>query len=741
VRRDRAWALALLLACGCGPRSEEAPPPAASLPEYVGAARCAACHPAETAAWRGSHHERAMQAASEASVLGDFAGARYEHLGRLTTFSRRDGRFLVATEGADGAMREHEVAYTFGVEPLQQLLLRMPGGRLQALDVAWDSRPREAGGQRWFSLQPERRVPPGDPLHWTQLAYNWNSQCAECHSTNLRKGYDPARDVFETTWSDLSVACEACHGPGGEHAAWAERAAAGRGPGGPAQPRLANPLPRSQAGDWSFVPGEPIARLSIPRDARAELETCAPCHARRSSLREGWRAGEPLLDAFRPALLEAGLYEADGQMQDEVYVYGSFLQSRMHGAGVVCGDCHEPHALALRAEGNALCGQCHRAEVFDVPEHHHHAAGSAGAQCASCHMPARTYMGVDVRHDHSFRVPRPDLSRSLGTPNACTDCHASRPASWAADAVRRWAPGGRSGAPHYAEALAAGRRGAPDAEEVLARLASDGAQPGIARASALALLRPAGAAGRAALEAALADPDPLVRLGAVEAAARLEPAARLAAVAARLDDPRRAVRLAAASALADVPASLWPAAERSALAGALAEYRAAQAAQAERPEAHLNLGVLHATFGEREAARREYETALRLAPWFAPALVNLADLERDAGREPEAEALLRRALAVAPEVAEVRYALGLSLVRSARLAEALAEIEQAAELAPASPRYSLARALVLQELGDRSGALRVTRDHVARWPGDPAARALLAELEAARDSAPGRAQP
>jgi tetratricopeptide (TPR) repeat protein len=121
--------------------------------------------------------------------------------------------------------------------------------------------------------------------------------------------------------------------------------------------------------------------------------------------------------------------------------------------------------------------------------------------------------------------------------------------------------------------------------------------------------------------------------------------------------------------------------------------------------------------------------------------VNLADLERDAGREPEAEALLRRALAVAPEVAEVRYALGLSLVRSARLAEALAEIEQAAELAPASPRYSLARALVLQELGDRSGALRVTRDHVARWPGDPAARALLAELEAARDSAPGRAQP
>jgi len=674
-----------------------------------------------------------MQAASDATVLGDFSGARFEQFGAITRFSRREGRFVVHTEGPEGALRDYDAVYTFGVEPLQQLLLPLPGGRLQALAVAWDSRPRAAGGERWFTLQPEGHVPPGDPLHWTQLAYNWNSQCAECHSTNLRKGYDPARDVFDTTWSDPNVACEACHGPGAAHVAWAEGAAAGRAPAGSGDRGLVNVLPKATPSAFAFVPGEPIARRSAPRSEHTELETCAPCHARRSSLRDGWLPGEPFLDAFRPALLEEGLYEADGQMRDEVYVYGSFLQSPMYAAGVGCGDCHDPHSLELRAEGSAVCATCHRAEVFDSPAHHHHAPGTAGAQCLSCHMPARTYMGVDVRHDHSFRVPRPDLSHALGTPDACTDCHSSRPARWAEEAVLRWYPQGRSGAPHYAGALQAGRRGERGAEGNLARLASDAAQPGIVRASALALLRPESAPGRDAVVAALADSDPLVRLGALEAAAGLEPGARLAAAAPLLRDPLRAVRVAAGSTLASVPPPLWSPAERGALAEALGEYRATQLAQAERPEAHLNLGALHATFGEWDAARREYQTALRLAPWFVPALVNLADLERAAGRDAEAEALLRRALALAPERAEVHYALGLALVRLGRHADALPELERAAALAPDSSRYALAWALLLHERGDRAGATKVARALLARWPRDAEARALLEELERARE--------
>jgi predicted CXXCH cytochrome family protein len=732
VSRPRAALLAIGLLAACGqersappapPSPTAAPAPAPEEPAFVGAARCAACHAAEATAWRGSHHDRAMEEPSEASVAGDFADARFEHAGVASRFFRRGGRYLVETEGSDGKPAEFEVAWTFGVEPLQQYLVRFPGGRVQALGVAWDARPREAGGQRWFSLHPDERIPPGDVLHWTGPAQRWNVQCADCHSTDLRRGYDAARDAYDTSWAELDVACEACHGPGAAHVAWAEAAA--RGEPGAADRGLTVRFAPARHEDWVLDPGAPIARLGMPRGERTELETCAPCHARRSLLREGSRPGEPFLDAFRPALLDEGLYEADGQMRDEVYVHGSFLQSRMYAAGVTCSDCHDPHSLRLRAEGNALCGQCHRAEVFDAPAHHRHAAGSPGAACVSCHMPARTYMVVDVRHDHSFRVPRPDLSVAIGTPNACTDCHADRAPAWAADAVARWFPHGRSGTPHYGEALAAGRAGLPGADRALAAFAADQAQPGIARATALSLLeRP----GPEALRRAAADPDPLVRLGALEAAARAAPAERLGAVRPLLRDPLRAVRIEAARTLADVPPSLWVPAERAALADALAEYRAAQRAQADRPEPHVNLALLHLALGEPAAARREYETALRLAPWFVPAAANLADLERAEGNDAGAEALLRRALASAPESAELHHALGLALVRSGRRAEALAELERAVELAPAQVRFAYVLAVALNDAGEGDRALAVLSAAHQRRPGDREVLAALATL-------------
>lgn len=739
-------ALALLAACGqerstgaVGPspsasvRAPADPADPASLataappPEqaFVGAARCAGCHAAEAAAWRGSHHDRAMEEASEASVEGDFDDATFEHAGVVSRFFRRDGRYRVETQGADGEQAEFEVARTFGVDPLQQYLVRFPDGRVQALDVAWDVRPREAGGQRWFALHPDERIPPGDVLHWTGPALRWNSQCADCHSTDLRHGYDLARDRYDTTWAELDVACEACHGPGAAHVAWAEAAA--RGEAGGADRSLPVRFPPVRPEDWVRDPGAPIARLRAPRGERTELETCAPCHARRTLLREGSRPGEPFLDSFRPALLEEGLFEADGQMRDEVYVYGSFLQSRMHAAGVTCGDCHDPHSLRRRAEDNALCGGCHRPEVFDAPAHHHHEAGAPGAQCVSCHMPARTYMVVDVRHDHSFRVPRPDLSVAIGTPNTCNDCHAERSPAWAAEAVARWFPDGRSATPHYGEALAAGRAGLPGADRALTALAADPSQPAIVRATALSLLERPGAE---ALRRAAADPDPLVRLGALEAAARAAPAERLGAVQPLLRDPRLAVRIEAGRVLADVPAALWRPAERTALARALAEYRAAQAVQADRPEAHVNLALLDLALGEPAAARREYETALRLAPWFVPAAANLADLERALGDEAAAEALLRRALGNAPDSAELHHALGLTLVRTGRREEALGELERAVALAPAQAHFAYVLAIALQDAGEGERALAVLSAAHERRPGDRQLLGALATLSA-----------
>jgi predicted CXXCH cytochrome family protein len=717
------------LALACEPAVER---PAATQPvqpaaaTYVGAQRCAACHAHEAALWRGSHHDLALQDASAASVLGDFEGARFSHGGVTSNFSTRDGRFFVNTDGPDGALADFEVAYTFGVAPLQQVLLRLPGGRLQALSIAWDTRPASVGGQRWFHLHPDERVPAGDVLHWTQLSQRWNTQCAECHSTDLRKRFDAAQGTYDTRFAELDVACEACHGPGSRHAAWAEAGARGGRDAG-----LGVRLGEATRARWVFDEGRPIARREHPLTSRAELETCAPCHARRSTLREGRLPGESLLDTHRPALLEAGLYESDGQMRDEVYVWGSFLQSRMHAAGVTCSDCHEPHSLALRADGNALCAQCHRPEAFDTTQHHHHAEGSAGAACVACHLPTRTYMQIDVRHDHSFRVPRPDLSVSIGTPNACTDCHADRPAAWAAEATRRWFPDGRTGTSHYGVALDAGRRGLADAAPALAALAQDPAQPTIVRATALSLIDArAGQDAGDALRRGLADPEPLVRLGALEGARSLEPAARLAAALPALDDAHLALRIEAARALADVPAQQWRPAERARLAAALAEYRAALALDADRPEAQVSLATLELSQGDPEAARRALETALRIAPWFVPAYVNLADLERVLGRDEAGEALLRRALEVAPELAEPHHALGLWLIRAGRRDEALAELARAAALAPENARFALVHALALDDRGDRKAARAVLEAALARRPGDPELAAALAELPA-----------
>jgi Flp pilus assembly protein TadD len=693
-----------------------APPPPAT---YTGTARCAPCHATETERWRGSHHDAAMQEATPDAVLGAFDGRQLDHFGEVSTFFSRDGRFFVNTTGPDGAPADFEVAYTFGVAPLQQYLVRLPGGRLQALATAWDTRPAEAGGQRWFHLHPDEPIPVDDVLHWTKLSQRWNAQCAECHSTALRKGFDAAADTYETRFAELDVACEACHGPGSRHVAWAETAPAERSEPAAAGSGLPVRFEPWRPGRWRFDGEQPIARRTRPLASHIELDTCAPCHARRSTLREARLPGEPLLDSHRPALLQPGLYEADGQMRDEVYVWGSFLQSRMHAAGVTCSDCHDVHSLGLRAEGNALCARCHQPAVYDREAHHHHVPGSAGAACADCHMPTRTYMVVDARRDHSFRVPRPDLSVSLGTPNACTDCHGDQPPRWAAEAVAAWFPDGRSGTPHYAHALDAGRRRAPGSAQALAGLARDARQPVLVRATALSLLDArAGGPAPDAIAQGLRAPDALVRLGALEASRTLAPAARATLVAPLLDDPRLALRLDAARTLADVPPTTWTPAERSRFTRALRELRRALALDADRPESHVGLGLLALQQGDLDAAHRAYETAIRIAPWFVPAYVNLADLEQRSGRDAKGEAWLRRAIAVDPALAEPHHALGLWLVRAGRGDEAETELARAAALAPENPRFQFAHALVVDARGARAEALALVEAALERHGGD-----------------------
>ena len=370
------------------------------------------CHQREHAEWQSSQHAVAMQEANDKTVLGDFDGATFSHGGVTSTFYKKGRQVLgQRPKVPDGKLADFEIRYTFGVSPLaavsDRAAERTPAG-------AWAlpgtrARKMRAASAGLLSI-PIASLTPGDPLHWTGIDQNWNYQCAFCHSTNLKKNYDPHADSFHTTWSEISVGCEACHGPASHHVAWASKTGDWQRFDDPSKGFAAS-LDERKGVTWSMAPSGTAAR-SEPRKSNKEIEACAACHARRQQFSDDLAQGHQLLDAFRPALLEPGLYHADGQQRDEVYTYASFLQSRMHAAGVTCSDCHNPHTQKLRAPAMPSAPNATRPQTFDTPTHHHHAAGSKGAECAACHMPTTTYMVVDPRHDHSMRIPRPDRTLS-----------------------------------------------------------------------------------------------------------------------------------------------------------------------------------------------------------------------------------------------------------------------------------------------------------------------------------------
>ena len=707
-----------------------AAPATTGAPRHVGAAVCTECHTRQADQWRSSHHALAMQEANDRSVLGNFEGARFVHAGIASRFFKRGGKHFVTTDGADGRLADFEVKYTFGVYPLQQYLIELPGGRLQALSIVWDARTKKEGGQRWYHLYPGERIKAGDSLHWTARSQNWNYMCAACHSTNLRKNYDPAKDGFTTTWSDINVACEACHGPGSAHVEWARQPATAR-----ASSAANGLLSRSAAAPdqrWVFSPNAKIAHRTSPTSAGDGVDTCFSCHARRRQITEPAEPGRSFLDNYAPTLLEPGAYHADGQINGEVYEYGSFTQSKMHRAGVVCSDCHEPHSLAPRAKGNALCAQCHKPEAFDVTSHHHHPAGSAGSQCIECHMPTKTYMGIDRRRDHGFRVPRPDLAATGATSNACKQCHGGKTDAWAAQAVEGWR-GKAATPPASFTALVAARDQRAEAAGLLAALAQDKSEPAITRATALrSLTSPLPAVARASIQASLGDSEPLVRAAAVQAAQRLDPREQARMVGPLLLDAVRLVRIEAARILAGLPETLFNREQWSANQKATEELIASELAAAELPESHLNLGDLYARLGRPEEAERELKRAARMDPRFIPARINLADLYRSMQRETEAEALLKEAMRIEPKAAEPYHALGLLRVRQGERREALSLLAKAVALAPTVPRYAYVHGVALHDSGAAGPAIAILDKAHRRFPADQDILVALAMFERQR---------
>ena len=710
------------------PPARLAPVPIAAT--HVGDATCRHCHEAEHAAWVGSHHDRAMQLPTPDATVGDFSGVSLE-VGEVTsTFTTVDGAPSIVVEH-DGALTTHRVHALFGTTPLQQLLIDIGDGRLQVYPIAAAAK-EAAGGARWFMVHAEEALDPGDPFHWTGLLHNWNHMCAECHSTSVAKGYDEASGHFQTTSAALDVSCEACHGPGSKHVAWA---AGGAKPRADAKGFLI-PLRHEEASPWRRAVGEPTAHREPGERSleTLELAVCGRCHSRRSPLADAVHPGASLHDTHRLELLTEELYFADGQIRDEVFVLGSFLQSPMHAKGVTCSDCHDAHSGALHVDGNALCLGCHAPEVFDAPTHHHHDRGSPGAECVECHMPARTYMKVDPRRDHSLRVPRPDLAVTLGVPDPCLSCHEQRDSRWSSAQVVEWFPNGRSQTPHWGTEFDAIRAGAADAITRRDRLIADPSLPPIVRATALAEPLPVPPESLSGVIAALSDPDPLVRRAALSACSNAPPEAWVERALELTRDPILSVRLEATRALT-LAATQRPPSENplsalvgDRLEGAMIEFRAAARVNADRPESAMELALLALSLGDRPEARAQYRRALELEPTFGAAAVNLADLHREDQRDDEGARILERTIALSPNDAGLHYALALNRIRSRDLEGAEGSLATAQRLAPDQARYTITLALLLAETGRKEEARALLDRAIERRPRHEDLRQARAQL-------------
>lgn len=654
---------------------------------FVDETKCASCHANQAAAFAKSHHAKAMAIANDKLVRADFNNTRFEHDGPESTFFRRDKRFFVRMEGPDGTQAEFEIKYTFAYEPLQQYLADIGGGRLQALDVAWDTE-----NHRWFWLGEGKPAKPGSTFHWTGPFYRWNRTCIDCHSTDPMANFQPETNEYRSSYVATSIGCQSCHGAGAKHVAWAEG--------------------KSQA-----------AKMSAPSHlglSKVDASACFACHARRTKLLDGYQPGKPFLNYFSPALLRPDLYFPDGQILDEVFEYGSFQQSKMARAGVTCLDCHTQHEATLKAQGNALCTQCHTKLAperfvkynpggdFDTPAHTHHPVASPGAQCANCHMPERTYMKVDPRRDHSFVIPRPDLSATFGTPNACTTCHEGKTNAWAAETMDAWYGKAWRERKTAAHAFAGAARNDPASVEALRTLIADREQAGIVRGSAIAAMgRVGGVDVVADVKAAAGDPDPLVRLGAAEAAANLPPEQRLDAIGRLLADDTRAVRVAAVTALGNTPSLGLLGDARKNFDTAVEDLRAYVQANADVAETQNNFGTFLFSQQRDDEAEKAFRQAIVLDPALSGARINLAELYRATGQNEKSERAYAEAIAVSPDQADLRYGHALSLVRQKALPEAIRELDEAVRLEPGNARYKTTLAIALDSAGRTEEALTV----------------------------------
>lgn len=630
---------------------------------YVGSQKCNECHENQFNDWKKSDHFYSMQKATAEFVKADFESV-YAADGIDYVFSKTDSSYHVKITEA-GISNTYLVAYTFGWHPLQQYLLETENGKFQTLRASWDTEKNI-----WFHQNAGTIVEPHDWLSWSQGGQNWNTMCSSCHSTHVQKNYDAQKDSFSTTYKEINVACESCHGSGRGH------------------------LLAQESGSK-----DPYSQL-ISASHKEKTDNCATCHARRTMLEDSGDPEKDFLNRYFPQTLNNAFYEQDGQIKEEDFVYGSFLSSKMHRNHVTCTNCHNPHSNELKAQGNDLCLQCHD-NTYTTNQHTHHPENSAGAQCINCHMDGKMYMGNDYRRDHSFRIPRPDQSVKYGTSNACNSCHADKDAQWASKNVVKWF--GSKRAYHFSDDLIPGSLAEEKSMYHLNNLLRNDSVPEIIRATALDYVQQNGSpeATNILLEA-LNDKSAIVRQKAYSGLIFFPREYKEQYGMIGLKDPVKSVRVMAFRSVVGVNPNSLDAQSANVWNKVHSEYLTYLKANADFPTGQIMFGEYYQTIGQTNQAVEAYQQALRMDSLLQDAYTNLAIIYSGKNNLTAVDKILSQGLNQFPESPDLLYFMGLNKGAMGNTIQQLEYLGWAFSLQPENVKYAYNYILTLYQSGDKS---------------------------------------
>lgn len=717
--RWHGWILSVvvvlpLVVAGCGKKS---PPPAPPRDQFSGVSahpdhalipqstQCAVCHEELFQKWSDSHHAWANRTTKPHLDAPAFQSGRVKQGEKTEWVFSGGGRPSLVWRDGSKEIRDNP-SLVIGRTPLIQYLVSIGKGRYQAPDMAWDVNKKE-----WFSIYGNENRLPEEWGHWTQRGMNWNSQCAWCHMTGFRKNHDTQGDSYHSSWVEQGIGCAQCHGP-------------------------VNKDSRSP---------ECMVETMRALTPRQHMDNCATCHARREEFDENFNPGADFHDHYRLALpSQPGLYWPDGQQRDEVYNFTSLLLSKMGHAGVTCLDCHEPHTSKpkLPVNDNSICMQCHatgterggkKAQVINPLQHMFHEPGTPGGRCVDCHMPTTPYMARDPRHDHGFLIPDPLLTKELGQPNACSQCHGDKDIDWAIAKVDEWY-GDKMNRPERERSRAvamayAGKDGALDA--LLAVYPQQ--EIGAWKATLLRLLESWASDPRVIgfATAAVKDTDPLVRAAA---ASLLGPQpAQAGVIAPLLHDPIKAVRFEAA----------WTSLDH--LQGnpsALAEVEAISRHQSDQPGGAARMARLAIRNGDHAAAEQWFKRVLDWDQTAAAPRRDYAVYIAGRGRVEESKNLLGQASALEPGNPEIPYLLALAHAETGDMEAAEKQFREVIKREPRFARAHYNLGLLLSSQGKDNEAIQCLRDAEKQDPFGPDApyaratiHARLGQRDAAREAA------